>query len=304
MKYFGRVITAMVTPFKNENVREIDEKSVRRLVKHLIENGTDSIVLAGTTGEGPTLNDYEKVKLFTLAREVLIELKRKDIKLIANVGSNDTHQSIEFAKRVKDLGVVDGMMVVNPYYNKPSQKGLYMHFKEIALCTELPIMLYNIPGRTHVNLDAETTLALSKIPNIVALKESSGNLSQASRIIQHKKEDFAVYSGDDNLTLPMLSIGGDGVVSVASHVIGNEIQEMIQLFKNGQVERASEMHRKYLDFFEGIFFETNPVPIKNILKRKEIIEGSVRLPLVDIGEKEKQKINDLMEYIAINKFPI
>jgi 4-hydroxy-tetrahydrodipicolinate synthase len=291
MKYFGEVLTAMVTPF-DQNLK-LDLNAARELVEHLIATGTDTIVVAGTTGEGPTLTKMEKLTLFT----TVAETANKRIKVIANVGNNNTSESIDFAKEVEKLNVVDGIMLVNPYYNKPSQKGLYEHFKAVSESVKLPVMLYNIPGRTSVNLDYNTTIELSKIPNIIAVKESGGNLSQIARIVENTTDDFAVYSGDDNLTLPILSVGGDGVVSVASHIVGNEIKEMIFSYKNGDTAKASQIHRKFLPFFEGIFFETNPVPIKNVLNHENIKVGSVRLPLVDLEDSQQGKVKELLEMV-------
>lgn len=288
---FGRIQTAMITPF-NEDL-EIDFNEVSRLVEHLIATGTDSIVVGGTTGESPTLTHEEKLMLFHHVKNVAGER----VLVIANVGSNNTKDSIAFAKEVESQGKADGIMLVNPYYNKPSKEGLYQHFKAIAESTKLPIMLYNIPGRTAVNTPAETIIELAKIPNIVAVKESSGDLSQIATIIEHTPKDFYVYSGDDNLTLPILALGGYGVVSVASHIIGNEMRDMIDEFFNGNVVEAANLHRKMLPIFEGIFFTTNPVPIKAIMRKSGFDVGSVRLPLVDVTVTEKYAIHNLMQQI-------
>jgi len=286
---FGKVLTAMVTPFDEKG--NISEERLQNLVEHLVENATDTIVVAGTTGESPTLSKEEKLYLF----EKTAQFAKGRVKIIANAGSNNTKESIEFVQAIEKLHGVDGIMLVNPYYNKPSQEGLYQHFKSIAESTELPVMLYNIPGRTAVNLNAETTIRLSAVNNIVAVKESSGDLSQIAKVIEHTSEEFAVYSGDDNLTLPILSVGGKGVVSVASHIVGKEMKEMINAYENGDGKKAARIHRRLLPFFEGIFFTTNPVPIKAVLDQKGIDVGSVRLPLVPLTEEEKGYINVLME---------
>jgi 4-hydroxy-tetrahydrodipicolinate synthase len=279
----------MVTPFDSKG--NISEKKLKQLVEHLIENATDTIVVAGTTGESPTLSKEEKLYLF----EKTAQFAKGRVKIIANAGSNNTKESIDFVQAIEKLHGVDGIMLVNPYYNKPSQEGLYQHFKTIAESTKLPVMLYNIPGRTAVNLNAETTIRLSSISNIVAVKESSGDLSQIAKVIEHTSEDFFVYSGDDNLTLPILSLGGNGVVSVASHIVGNEMKDMIDSYQQGDGSRAASIHRCLLPFFEGIFFTTNPVPVKAILNKKGIEVGSVRLPLVPLNKNEKGYIKVLMD---------
>ena len=217
---FGQIVTAMVTPFDENG--EIDFQATRNLINHLIANGSDGLVVAGTTGESPTLSNEEKVQLFRFTVEVV----NGRVPVIAGTGSNNTRESIELTMRAEDVGV-DGIMLVAPYYNNPCQEGLYQHFKTIAEATSLPIMLYNIPGRSVVNISVETVVRLSKIPNIVSIKEASGDLDAMAEIIDHTPEGFSLYSGDDALTIPVLSIGGTGVVSVSSHVIGNEMQTMI-----------------------------------------------------------------------------
>lgn len=266
---FGKVITAMVTPFNQKD--EISEDSVIKLVQHLIETGNDGIVVSGTTGESPTLTKEEKINLFNLVKKTA----GNRAKVIANVGNNNTKESAEFAKLVEEKTDVDGLLVVNPYYNKPNQRGLYAHFKTVAENTSLPIMLYNIPGRTSVNLESEMTIELSKIKNVVAIKESSGNLEQMSKIIKNTDKDFKVYSGDDHLTLPLISMGGQGVVSVAGHFFASEIKEMIET-------KNSDIHHKLLPFFQSLFSDTNPVPTKHLLNELGFDVGGVRLPLVGI----------------------
>jgi len=288
---FGRIQTAMITPFTNE--LKIDFSAVTTLVEHLINTGSDSIVVAGTTGESPTLTHEEKLQLFSHVKDVAGER----VKVIANVGSNNTADSIQFAKEVEEQGKADAIMLVNPYYNKPSNEGLYQHFKAIAENTTLPVMLYNIQGRTAVNTPADVIIRLSEIPNIVAVKESSGDLTQIATIVHGTSDDFHVYSGDDNLTLPILSVGGSGVVSVASHVIGYEMKEMMDAFFAGDIIKAAKWHRQLLPIFEGLFFTTNPVPVKAVLKEQGFKVGSVRLPLVDIAEGEKEKLNQLLNNI-------
>lgn len=286
---FGKVLTAMVTPF--DSAGEIDFKQTKALINYLIENGTDGLVVAGTTGESPTLTKQEKLDLF----KFVVEAVDGRIPVIAGTGSNNTKASIELTKQAEALGV-DGIMLVTPYYNKPSQEGLFEHFKAIASETSLPVMLYNIPGRSSVNLAPETIIRLSKIENIVSVKEASGNLEAMAKIIEETDEHFSLYSGDDSLTLPVLSIGGIGVVSVASHIIGNELQELVSTFLNGEIHKAAQIHRKLLPIMKAVFIAPSPAPIKAALSLAGMDVGSVRLPLVPLNEEQMQelqtKIND------------
>lgn len=274
---FGKVITAMVTPFDNKG--DIDKEAVVRLVEHLIRTGTDSIVVAGTTGESPTLDPNEKIELFHLVKQTAGER----IKIIANVGDNNTRKTMQFIQKVEEFCGVDGILVVAPYYNKPNQEGLRLHFETIALNTNLPIILYNIPGRTGVNIEAETTIRLSSIPNIVAIKESSGNLDQMSEIIEGTDESFKLYNGDDNLTLPVVAIGGYGVISVASHLFGENIKKMIE-------NKDAGLHRTLLPIFKALFIDTNPTGIKYLLSQNGLINCNLRLPLTDTTVLNKQKL--------------
>ena len=241
---FGQLLTAMVTPFDQNG--DIDFKATRILVNYLIENGTDGIVVAGTTGESPTLTTEEKVELFKFVAEVV----NGRVPVIAGTGSNNTRASISLTKKAEEAGV-DGIMLVVPYYNKPSQEGIYQHFKAIAESTSLPVMLYNIPGRSAVNMSVETIVRLSEINNIAAIKEASGNLDSMAAIIEQTPSDFALYSGDDGLTLPVLAIGGAGVVSVASHIIGNEMQEMINSFKQWGYSKSSFFTSQTSSYYES-----------------------------------------------------
>lgn len=273
----GQISTAMVTPFSEEG--KIDFEKTERLIEHLIENGTDSLVVSGTTGESPTLtwDEIEELVKFT------VKQVNGRIPVIVGTGSNCTQTSIDATKQMEKCGV-DGVMLVTPYYNKPDQKGLYAHFSTIAKETELPILLYNIPGRSVVNMLPETTIALSKIANIQAIKEASGDLEQMAAIIEGTDDDFKVYSGDDGLALPLLAIGGDGVVSVSSHVVGNEMQKMISAYNEGRGKEAAAMHRKLLPVFTALFSSPNPVPVKYALSKIGIETGKVRLPLVSLDD--------------------
>ncbi|KPC99994.1 4-hydroxy-tetrahydrodipicolinate synthase [Geobacillus sp. BCO2] len=236
MVQFGNIITAMVTPFDRKG--NLDLAKTTELVNYLLDNGTDALVVAGTTGESPTLTTEEKIALF---RHVVSVVNGR-APVIAGTGTNNTRASIELTKKAEEAGV-DAVMLVAPYYNKPNQEGLYQHFKAIAESTSLPVMLYNVPGRTSVSLVPETVIRLSEVPNIVAVKEAGGNLDAMAEIIERTPDDFLLYSGDDSLTLPVLAIGGNGVVSVASHIIGNEMQEMIRSFLAGDHQKAAALHR-------------------------------------------------------------
>ncbi|XJZ28552.1 4-hydroxy-tetrahydrodipicolinate synthase [Bacillota bacterium Lsc_1132] len=287
MVLFGRVSTAMVTPFDHKG--HIDFAKTTKLVNHLIDNGTDSLVVAGTTGESPTLSKEEKLALF----EHIVKVVDKRIPVIAGTGSNNTYASIELTKKAEQLGV-DAIMVVAPYYNKPNQEGLYQHFKAVAEATSLPVMVYNIPGRSVVNILPETVIRLSKIPNIVAVKEASGDLNAMTKIIANTDDDFLLYSGDDSLTLPVLSIGGAGIISVASHVIGNELQEMVQAFLDGNTAQAAKLHQRLLPIMQGLFAAPSPAPVKTALQLKGLDVGSVRLPLVPLTEQERTALSKLL----------
>jgi 4-hydroxy-tetrahydrodipicolinate synthase len=291
MIHFGRVSTAMVTPFDRKG--HIDFTKTTQLVNHLIENGTDSIVVAGTTGESPTLSKEEKIALF----QHVVKVVDKRVPVIAGTGSNNTYASIDLTKRAEQIGV-DAIMIVAPYYNKPNQEGLYQHFKTIAENTSLPLMVYNIPGRSAVNIAPETVIRLSKISNIVAVKEASGDLNAMAKIISGTDDDFMLYSGDDGLTIPVMAIGGEGIVSVASHVIGNEMQEMVQAFINGDNKKAAKLHRELLPIMEGLFAAPSPAPVKTALQLKGLNVGSVRLPMVPLSEEERNTLLSLFKSLS------
>ncbi|PLR77690.1 4-hydroxy-tetrahydrodipicolinate synthase [Bacillus sp. V3-13] len=290
MVLFGRVSTAMVTPFDKKG--HVDFAKTTQLVNYLIDHGTESLVVAGTTGESPTLSKEEKLALF----QHVVKAVNKRIPVIAGTGSNDTYASIELTKKAEQLGV-DAIMAVAPYYNKPNQEGLYQHFKAIAESTKLPVMVYNIPGRASVNIAPETVVRLSQIANIVAVKEASGDLNAMTDIIANTDDDFLLYSGDDGLTLPVLAIGGTGVVSVASHVIGNEMQEMVRAHFAGNFAQAAKLHQKILPVMQGLFAAPSPVPVKTALQLRGLDVGSVRLPLVPLSEQERTALAHLLKTI-------
>lgn len=284
---FGRLATAMVTPFDSKG--NIDFQKTTTLVNYLINNGTDSIVVSGTTGESPTLTTEEKIALL----QHVVKVVDKRIPVIMGTGSNNTQASIELTKKAEQNGA-DAIMLVAPYYNKTNQEGLFQHFKAIAESTTLPIMLYNIPGRASVNIAPETVIRLSQVPNIVAVKEASGDLNAMTQIIAQTDDDFVLYSGDDGLTLPVLSIGGVGVVSVASHVIGNEMQQMIDAFFKGNFREAAKQHQQLLPIIKGLFAAPSPAPVKTALQLSGMDVGSVRLPMVPLTEQERTVLANLL----------
>ncbi|MGE7601737.1 4-hydroxy-tetrahydrodipicolinate synthase [Peribacillus sp. NPDC097675] len=277
---FGRVSTAMVTPFDSKG--NVDFQKTTKLVNYLLSNGTDSLVLAGTTGESPTLSSEEKIALLRHVTKVV----EKRVPIIMGTGSNNTYASIELTKKAEKNGA-DAIMIVAPYYSKTNQEGLFQHFKAIAESTTLPVMVYNIPGRAAVNIEPETIIRLAEIPNIVAVKEASGDLNAMTQIIAETGEDFALYSGDDALTLPVLAIGGVGVVSVASHVAGNEMQKIIEAFISGNLAEAARLHQELLPLIKGLFAAPSPAPVKTALQLQGIDVGSVRLPIVPLTEQER-----------------
>jgi len=267
-------------------------KKTTKLVNHLINNGSDSFVVSGTTGESPTLSTEEKLALF---RHILSAADGR-VPVIAGTGGNNTYASIELTKKAEEIGV-DAIMLVAPYYNKPNQNGLYQHFVSIARSTSLPVMIYNIPGRSSVNIAPETMIELSKVDNIVAAKEASGDLNAMAEIISGTDDDFLLYSGDDSLALPVMAIGGCGVVSVASHIIGSELQEMIRLFEVGNHKEAASMHRRLLPLMKGLFAAPSPAPVKTALQMTGFDVGSVRLPLIPLSEEERAVLANLLNEI-------
>ncbi|MFC6331107.1 4-hydroxy-tetrahydrodipicolinate synthase [Paenibacillus septentrionalis] len=280
---FGRLITAMVTPFDSEG--NIDWSTAEQLMERLIvDQQSDSIVVAGTTGESPTLTHDEKLELFKFA----VKQANGRVKIIAGTGSNNTQASIELSQEAEQCGV-DGLLLVAPYYNKPSQEGLYLHFKAIAESTKLPVILYNVEGRTGINISVQTTLRLAQLSNVVATKDCA-NLEQLTAIAAEAPEGFRIYSGDDSAALPALAVGAYGIVSVASHIIGKEMKEMINRYLAGDVAAAAKLHQELYPVFKGLFHcphpTPNPVPVKHALSLVGLPVGSVRLPLAPITPEE------------------
>jgi 4-hydroxy-tetrahydrodipicolinate synthase len=279
----GRLFTAMVTPFDQNG--EVDYFQARKLALALLDSGSDGLVLSGTTGESPTLTGEEKLRLFVEVKEAVGEKG----KVIAGTGNYNTRESVILTKEAEKVGV-DAVLSVVPYYNKPTQEGLFQHFKAIAENTSLPCILYNVPGRTVTSLTAETTIRLSQIDNIVGIKEASGNLEQIAQIIQGAERDFLVYSGNDVDTLPILALGGFGVISVASHLAGKQLKEMIERFVEGDTKGAAQIHHHLLSLFNILFIISNPIPIKYALNYVGFGVGVPRLPLIEADEKSKSLI--------------
>jgi 4-hydroxy-tetrahydrodipicolinate synthase len=290
---FGRVVTAMVTPF--DETGKVNYAIAEKLADYLVEHGSDALVVCGTTGESPTLSWDEEYQLFQVVKNAV----GNRAKILAGTGSNSTTEAIAATTEAAKLGL-DGSLQVVPYYNKPPQEGLYAHFKAIAqACPDLPVMLYNIPGRTGQNLLPETVAKLAKIDNIVAIKEASGNIDQSCQIRCLTDSNFAIYAGDDLLTLPMLTIGGAGIVSVASHLVGEQIQQIVQSFISGEVAEAIDIHLKLFPLFKVLFCTTNPIPIKAALNLQGWQVGGLRLPLFEISEAQREEVAIVLRELAL-----
>lgn len=285
----GEVITAMVTPFNND--REVNYDKAGELASYLVQNGSDAILVAGTTGESPTLTHEEELELLSTVKRAV----KNQAKVIMGAGSNSTKTAVAMTKLVEKEGA-DAILSVVPYYNKPSQEGMIAHFSAVAESTTLPIILYNIPSRTGVNMSVETVAKLAKkYKNIVALKQSFGDMDAFSELKLACPEDFTIYSGDDSLTLPMLSMGAEGVISVASHIFGNEIKSMIHNFKSCELHAAKNMHLKLYPIFKKLFMAPNPVPVKAALEKAGLIKDYVRLPLVELTEAQKDELYSVLD---------
>ncbi len=290
---FGRVLTAMITPFKEDG--SVNYKVAEQLAAHLAEQGTDALVVCGTTGESPTLSWDEEYQLFQVVQKAVAGKAL----VLAGTGSNSTEEAIAATQKAAKIGVYGSLQVV-PYYNKPPQAGLYQHFKAIALaCPDLPLLLYNIPGRTGQNLQPETVARLAEVDNIVGIKESSGDLNQVSEIRRLTPTEFKIYSGDDSLTLPLLAVGGYGVVSVASHLVGKQLQQMIQAFEQGQVQVATKIHLQLFPLFKALFITANPIPIKVALNLQGWNVGSTRPPLYEDQDWVSQRLKPVLAGLAL-----
>jgi 4-hydroxy-tetrahydrodipicolinate synthase len=282
----------MVTPFSEQ---EVNYAVAEQLAVHLVDNGTEAIVVCGTTGESPTLSWQEEYELFQVVQKAVAG----KAKVIAGTGSNSTQEAISATQKAAKLGL-DASLQVVPYYNKPPQGGLYQHFAAIAqACPDLPLILYNIPGRTGQNLLPETIAQLAQLPNITAIKEASGNLDQVSQIRKQTPPEFRIYSGDDSLTLPMLAIGAYGVISVASHLVGKQIQQMITAFTSGNYQLATQIHIELLPLFKSLFCTTNPIPIKAALQMQGWAVGGVRSPLIPLSDDLKPIVSQALQDLRL-----
>lgn len=280
---FGPVVTAMITPMHEDG--SVSGPEAARLAVWLADRGSSAVVVAGTTGEGPTLDDDEKLELF----RSVAQAANGRFGVLANVGSNDTKRSVEFAKKAAACGV-DAVMAVGPYYNKPPQRGLILHFSAIANATDLPVLIYNIPGRTGVNILPDTIVTLASHPKIVAVKESSGDVNQLAEIAARAPADFSVYSGDDYLALPSAAVGACGVVSVVSHVAGNEIAAMLKSFAGGDTARATQIHHSLMPLFRALFAVTSPIPVKAAMRSFGFAVGACRPPLCPLTEDQERAL--------------
>ncbi|MBE3578194.1 MAG: 4-hydroxy-tetrahydrodipicolinate synthase [Limnochordales bacterium] len=289
---FGRLITAMVTPFDKDLA--VDYGRAAALARRLVETGSDGVVVCGTTGESPTLTREEKLNLFRTVAEAI----GGKAMVIAGTGTNSTRDTIELSQAAEKAGV-DGLLLVVPYYNKPPQEALYQHFQAVARSTSLPIMLYNVPGRTGTNLAPETVARLAEIENIRAIKEAAGNLDQVSELRRLVPDDFAIYSGDDSLTLPMLALGAAGVVSVASHLVGRRLREMIDSFLAGKVAEATRIHLELFPLFRALFLTTNPIPVKRMLQLVGEDMGGLRPPLMPATPAETERLRAVLQQLGL-----
>ena len=293
MKELGRLITAMVTPFDEKG--EVDCEQAKKLALALLDSGSDGVVVVGTTGESPTMLRPEEYRLF---REIKKAVGGRG-SVIAGTGSNSTAEAVEATREAEKIGV-DACLLVVPYYNKPTQEGLYQHFKKVAESTSLPCILYNVPSRTVTNMTAETVIRLSQIDNIIGVKEASGNFEQIAKIINDTRDDFIVWSGNDGDTFPMMALGAYGIISVVSHLVGKQIKQMINSFLAGKIEEAAAMHRRLLPLFNAMFVVSNPIPIKYAVNYVGFKVGKPRLPLTEPDEKTAAIIKDALKNYTID----
>lgn len=284
----GTLVTAMVTPFDSEG--NISRERTEKLAKHLVDTGTTCILVSGTTGESPTLTDDEKLEVLSWVKESV----PNGYPVMFGAGTNCTAKSIKLAEAAKNKGA-DILLLVVPYYNKPPQEALYRHFVAIANSARVPSVLYNIPSRTGINLDTDVVLRLAENEFIIGIKEASGDLDASSAIRMSAGDDFLIYSGDDSLTLPILSVGGNGVISVASHIAGKKIKEMIDSYFKGDVAKARSIHIELMPLFKGLFFMANPIPVKEALNQMGIAVGGVRPPLIECDKKGVETISNLLK---------
>jgi 4-hydroxy-tetrahydrodipicolinate synthase len=290
---FKGVFTAIITPFKEDG--SVDEECLKKLIDFNIDNGVSGIVPCGTTGESPTLSHEEHDRVI----ELTVSHVNKRVKVIAGTGSNSTAEAVRLSKHAEEVGV-DGCLVVNPYYNKPTQEGLYRHFKAVADAVKIPIVVYNIKGRTAINVETATLMRLARdCSNIVAVKEASGDINQMKSVIAERPEGFSVLSGDDNITLELIQAGGNGVVSVASNIVPDKMVAMVKNALDGNIEEASKINDELAPLFEVEFIETNPIPIKSALAMKGMCEEVYRLPICELRPENKEKLKQVLTEMKI-----
>jgi 4-hydroxy-tetrahydrodipicolinate synthase len=276
----------MITPFRDG---EVDESALRGLVRFHLKNGTNGLVPCGTTGESVTMAEEEQLRVI----EIVVDEVKGRIPVIAGTGTNSTSKTIKLTKEAKKLGA-DAALLVTPYYNKPTQQGLFLHYEAVALATDLPLVLYNVPGRTSVNLLPETVARLAKIPTIVGIKEASGNMDQVSQIVESCRSDFAVLSGDDSLTLPLLALGGVGIISVVGNIAPSAMSELVRVYLAGNLGRAREIHYQLFDLCRAMFIETNPIPVKTAAAILGLCSDEMRLPLCPLIDANRKKLEEAL----------
>ena len=293
MTEIGRLITAMITPMDDEG--KVDYPQARRLANALLDSGSDGLVVSGTTGESPSLTNDEKLRLFAEVKEAIGDRGA----VVAGTGNYNNAESIEMSQEAEKVGA-DGLLLTVPYYNKPPQEGMYQHFKSIAESVSIPCMLYNVPSRTSINMTSQTTLRLAEIDNIVGVKEASSDLDQIARIIGGAPDGFRVWSGNDNETFYIMAMGGYGIVSVASHLIGRQIKQMMGLILEGDIEQAASEHHRLMDVFKGLFIVSNPIPVKHSVNQAGMKVGTPRLPLVPPDDATAAQIDDIVSRYEID----
>lgn len=294
MKNFGRVITAMITPFAEDG--SVDYEAAAKLAKHLIAHGSEGLLIGATTGEGATMSEEEKLKLYDIiVKEVGAKAAGPKVPVMANVGGIDTRASIAFGKKVQALGV-DAILAIVPFYVKPTQEGMYQHFKAIASALDVPVILYNVPGRTNVSIQPSTIKRIvDACPNVVGVKDATGNWDQVTQEKMLLPDSFMIYSGDDAFTYPILTAGGTGVISVSSHIIGDDMLAMVDAWDMGDTKKAFELHKKTYPINKGLFFITSPIPVKTAVNLLGLPGGKFRLPMVDANAEEKAHITAMLK---------
>ena len=279
--------TALITPFRKDG--SIDEECLRRLVEFQEENGVTSMVPCGSTGESATISHEEHIEVIKIVVDHV-----KKAKVIAGAGSNSTSEAIALSRKAQDIGV-DAILSISPYYNKPTQSGIYEHYKAISEAVDIPLVMYNVPGRTGSNISPETTLRLAELPGIAATKEASGNIDQIQTILAGRPKGFLVLSGDDNLTFPMMALGAEGTISVASNCFPREVSDIVALCRSGKYEQARDLHLRMLPLFRSLFIESNPIPVKYIMSRMGFGTGTLRLPLTELSSGNRKIIDDILK---------